>query len=53
MGCPDGYYFLAMSYHKGWGVPQSRKKGDAYMKIGAEAGGLAPMYGYGMALKED
>lgn len=47
MGCPDGYYFLALSYYNGWGVGKSKKKCDEYMRIGAEAGSLAAMYGYG------
>ncbi|MDR2574340.1 MAG: sel1 repeat family protein [Desulfovibrio sp.] len=50
MGCPDGYYFIALSYYYGWGVKENIEKGDAYMKKGAEDGGLFPMYAHGLIM---
>ena len=50
LGCPDGYYFLALSSYRGWGVKQSKSIGDAYIQKGLEAGSLPCMTSYGLDL---
>lgn len=52
LGCPDGYYFLALSSYEGWGVKQSKRDGDAYIQKGLEAGSLPCMASHGLSLKE-
>ena len=53
LGCPDGYYFLALSYYKGWGVQENAQTGEVYLKKAAESGSLAGMTDYGNNLYRD
>jgi TPR repeat protein len=50
LGCPDGYYFLAQSYAKGWGKRESKRKSDALIMEGLEAGSYICMFAYGYML---
>jgi TPR repeat protein len=53
MGCPDGYYFLAISYAEGWGVERDMQKSDSLIKQGVEAGSYACMFEYAMRLARE
>ena len=52
MGCPDGYYFLALSHAKGWGFRENQRISDEYIMKGVEAGSLPAMTDYGLMLKK-
>ena len=52
MGCPDGYYFLALSHAKGWGFRENQRISNEYIMKGVEAGSLPAMADYGLMLKE-
>ena len=53
LGCPDGYYFLALLHYKGWGVQENAQTGEVYLKKAAESGSLAGMTDYGNNLYDD